>query len=271
MKSRREFWVVAVLTGTYAGGCSGTDAANNGGSGGTTHLGGGVSTGGVLGNGGALASGTTATGGSVPIGTSSITGGATASGGSGTTGGTKAFGGTLSSGGSSTNGGGSTVNCTGTSGSSSCPEGVSSMCGMLAAHNAVRAAVTDANPPLPPLVWDCTLAAFAQAYVNGCPADHNPNRTVEGQTAGENMAFFGGSSTLQPPTAVVNLWAAEKSGYDYTTNTCSTSACGHYTQLVWRKTTAVGCGVANGCSGQYSQVWVCDYLPAGNVVGQKPY
>jgi uncharacterized protein YkwD len=285
MKSNHPGCVVLVLIliGTGTWGCSGSDNGHSGNTAGALSIGGGLSSGGASGNGGALAVGGNDTGGSTATGGASRNGGASAiggtqpTGGARATGGTKANGGAKASGGSQSNGGslsvggGLTINCTSTSGSSSCPEGVSSMCGMVAAHNAVRAAVTDANPPLPPLVWDCTLAAFAQAYANGCPADHNPNRTVEGQTAGENMAFFGGSPTLQSPTAVVALWAGEKSGYDYSTNTCSTSACGHYTQLVWRKTTAVGCGVATGCSGQFSQIWVCDYLPAGNYVGQKPY
>ncbi|MDO9190699.1 MAG: CAP domain-containing protein [Sulfurimicrobium sp.] len=45
--------------------------------------------------------------------------------------------------------------------------------------------------------------------------------------------------------------------------------CGHYTQLVWKKTTAVGCGMA--VCGSRDQIWVCQYSPAGNWAGQKPY
>jgi hypothetical protein len=145
------------------------------------------------------------------------------------------------------------------------------MCGMLAAQNAVRAAAPGASPALPPLLWDCTLAAFAQAWADTCPSDHNPNRTVEGATAGENIYWYGGN-TLQSPSAAVNAWASEgPPNYVYSTNYCygapytSTNfQCGHYTQIVWRTTTRVGCGYKTGCSGTYAQVWVCDYLPAGN-------
>jgi hypothetical protein len=38
---------------------------------------------------------------------------------------------------------------------------------------------------------------------------------------------------------------------------------GHFTQIVWRGTRVVGCGVAS-CSGK--ALWVCRYAPAGNVV-----
>ena len=174
----------------------------------------------------------------------------------------------------------------GTSGD--CPEGVSAMCGMVAAHNAIRAAAPAANPALPPTIWDATLAAFAQSYASTCPTGHNPNRTVEGQTAGENM-YFNSRSNLSPPAQVVQGWASEQVNYVYPANTCGgvayTSAsfscttcpqCGHYTQIVWRTTTKVGCGVATGCAGNFQQVWVCDYLPAGNIVDpsgnfQLPY
>ena len=46
---------------------------------------------------------------------------------------------------------------------------------------------------------------------------------------------------------------------------------GHFTQLVWKDTTKVGCGavhcnsnVNNGASGWYL---VCEYTPRGNVIG----
>ena len=185
-----------------------------------------------------------------------------------------------------TGGGGATGGST--SGGSDCPEGVSVMCGMVAAHNSVRAAAPSASPALPPMTWDATLAAFAQTYASTCPAGHNPNRTVEGQTAGENMYFTSRTNPVAP-AQVVQGWASEQANYAYPANTCGGAAytsatfscttcpeCGHYTQIVWRTTIKVGCGVATTCSGSFPQVWVCDYLPAGNMVGrdgnlQLPY
>ena len=40
---------------------------------------------------------------------------------------------------------------------------------------------------------------------------------------------------------------------------------GHFTQVVWRGTTAVGCGRSQ-CNGL--DVWICQYDPPGNVEGQ---
>ena len=72
------------------------------------------------------------------------------------------------------------------------------------------------------------------------------------------------------PAEVAHDWASERSDYDYASNTCRTGAqCGHYTQMVWRTTTQVGCGMAI-CPDK-GQIWVCNYNPAGNWVGEKPY
>ncbi len=74
-------------------------------------------------------------------------------------------------------------------------------------------------------------------------------------------------------------WASEDVDYDYASNTCNAGkVCGHYTQLVWRDSTGVGCAsrVCNVNSpftignGRWI-LWVCDYLPPGNYIGERPY
>lgn len=152
---------------------------------------------------------------------------------------------------------------------SECP---GTLCGILAEHNSVRSAAPNANPALPALVWDETLAGHAQAWADTCPSGHNPNRNIGGDSVGENMYFASGSAASSPKS-VVQTWASESQKYDITANTCngapttgSNLDCGHYTQLVWRETARVGCGVNTNCSGTWSQVWVCDYAPAGNMI-----
>jgi len=126
---------------------------------------------------------------------------------------------------------------------------------MLDAHNAIRSRVG-----LPPLVWSDQLAKVAQDWANHLIATDRPNNRY-----GENIyAISGGHAT---PAEVVDLWAKEARGYDIRSNACS-GVCGHYTQIVWAKTRAVGCAVARN---PQREVWVCNYDPPGNVIGFRPY
>ena len=143
----------------------------------------------------------------------------------------------------------------------------------LDAHNAVRQSVRPAPaPPLPTLTWSDEAARVAQAWADGCVYQHNQNRGQRGENIAANT----------PPSAwavadVVSAWAGEASDYDYARNACAAGkVCGHYTQLVWRDTTRVGCAhrtcTGNSPFGSGSwEFWVCDYEPPGNWVGQKPY
>lgn len=67
------------------------------------------------------------------------------------------------------------------------------------------------------------------------------------------------------PALAIDGWANEETDYDYEKREFSTEA-GHFTQLVWKNTTAVGCG-ATDC-GDDGWLFVCEYSPAGNVIGE---
>lgn len=150
--------------------------------------------------------------------------------------------------------------------------GVDAMC-ILEEHNALRASVG-----APELRWSDALARQATTWAaklkkSGCAMQHSRSQL------GENLYWAsarrtGGGSIPQPITGkeVVASWATEKSWYSRATNTCGAppgKACGHYTQVVWETTREVGC--AKAICNDSSQIWVCNYAPAGNVVGQRPY
>lgn len=144
-----------------------------------------------------------------------------------------------------------------------------SMSGMTAAHNQVRANVSPAaSPDLPPLAWSSDLAKVAQAWADGCKFQHSSG------SYGENIYASTAKST---PINVVASWASEAKSYDYAGNACS-GTCGHYTQVVWRDSLRLGCGVADcttgspfgGGTGSW-QLWVCNYDPPGNYTGKRPY
>jgi pathogenesis-related protein 1 len=146
--------------------------------------------------------------------------------------------------------------------------------GMTAETNKIRHDVDTPNP-LPDMTWSPDIAKIAQAYADTLAA--SGCNIVHSHTAGygENLASFG--NQMATAAQVVDLWASEGACYNFGPITANDScpcvpasggACGHYTQLVWRGTTEVGCGVAT-CPGK--EVWVCNYKPPGNYLGQTPY
>jgi pathogenesis-related protein 1 len=147
----------------------------------------------------------------------------------------------------------------------------------LDAHNAVRQNAQPAPPsPLPALTWSTAAASVAQAWADNCSYGHNANRGTRGENVAANAPP---GAVLTNPSSVVNAWASEVADYNYASNTCASGKdCGHYTQIVWRDTTRVGCAHRT-CStnspfgSQYPNwdFWVCDYEPPGNFIGQKPY
>jgi hypothetical protein len=134
--------------------------------------------------------------------------------------------------------------------------------GIVSTHNYWRQRVN-----VPALSWSPMLAQVAQNWANelqryGCGLRHSNQNQY-----GENLA----STVNMPltPAQVVNMWADERQFYNRSVHRCQAGkVCGHYTQVVWRDTREVGCGMA-ACG--TTQVWVCNYSPAGNYVGSLPY
>jgi uncharacterized protein YkwD len=145
------------------------------------------------------------------------------------------------------------------------------LAGITAAHNMARANATPTpSPALNPLTWDATLAQAAQTVAAVCKFEHSNG------SYGENL--YASAGFAPTGAAVVNDWVGEAADYTYATNTCAAGkSCGHYTQVVWRTTTKLGCALKAcsqnspfGSSPNWTLV-VCEYDPAGNFVGMKPY
>jgi hypothetical protein len=142
------------------------------------------------------------------------------------------------------------------------------------AINAVRAQVskpanyTGTWAPLPNVVWSDTVAASAQAWANNLATTQNCKLVHESQnTYGENLAM----GTNLSPKQAVDMWASEKDLYTWSatyTMADFNAGSGHYTQLVWRKSTQVGCGSAT-CG--RNVVISCRFSPPGNFMGQAAY
>jgi len=140
------------------------------------------------------------------------------------------------------------------------------------AHNQWRTQV-DA----PALIWSDTLATSALSWSKHLAADGCLMKHSTGGSYGENiywaspLSFSDGTRIVQgvKDQDVVDAWGSEITFYDYASNSCKGGVCGHYTQVVWKDTREVGCGMT--VCGDQAQIWVCRYSPAGNMMGQRPY
>jgi hypothetical protein len=154
--------------------------------------------------------------------------------------------------------------------------------GVTAAHNETREELG-----LPDLTWSPEIAEFAQEWSDSLADDacgtisHRDQRQY-----GENIAIRGSTRAgdVFTPEAAVAGWVAEVACWEFGTirgsEQCDTACvedlnsngCGHYTQVVWRNTERVGCGYST-CQAQgfNFEVWVCNYDPPGNFIGQAPY
>ncbi|HEY5339034.1 MAG TPA: CAP domain-containing protein [Rhizomicrobium sp.] len=139
---------------------------------------------------------------------------------------------------------------------------------VLAIHNAVRATLH-----LPPLVWSEKLAADSLPWANHLEriGDLVHAKDAVADTEGENL-WMGteGNWTLEE---MIQDWADERKLYRYGvfpkgSTTGNWEDIGHYTQMVWRDTTQVGCALVTGGGNDYL---VCRYSPPGNYEGEKPY
>ena len=142
---------------------------------------------------------------------------------------------------------------------SACGQSPSLSSEMLAAHNSIRH-----NLGLARLAWSEALAARAQEWAQNLLERNQFSHSAK-SPFGENLFAITGARAS--PGDVVNEWAMESRNYDYRSNRCK-GTCGHYTQIVWRDTKEVGCGVARGGR---REVWVCEYNPPGNWIGKRPY
>ena len=138
---------------------------------------------------------------------------------------------------------------------------------ILDAHNKYRTAVG-----VPPLVWSDDLAAAAQTWVNSLNSNlqfaHDPN--AQGQ--GENIWI--GTTNAFSLTQMVDSWGQEQQNFQNgafpnISTTGNWSDVGHYSQIVWRTTTSVGCAGIAGSDGNYR--FVCRYSPQGNIMGQQVF
>ena len=131
---------------------------------------------------------------------------------------------------------------------------------LVEAHNAWRARYATE-----PVTWSDELGAFAQAWADHLAAQGMELRHRSPNPHGENL--FWSKGPRQTPKDVVDSWGSEEKRYSRSSNNWWPAAA-HFSQLVWKSTRHVGCGVARVGD---QEIWVCNYDPRGNWSGETPY
>lgn len=145
----------------------------------------------------------------------------------------------------------------------------------LSKHNSYRS--THRSPSMS---LDDNLNNTAQQWAQHLAASGKLQHSSSSQRngAGENLyASYTTASSIPANNlaeAAVKSWYDEVSDYNYA-NPGFSAKTGHFTQVVWKNSTQLGCGAAQGKANlggtEYNAFYVvCHYAPAGNVQGQFP-
>ncbi|KAI8577237.1 hypothetical protein K450DRAFT_201333 [Umbelopsis ramanniana AG] len=121
---------------------------------------------------------------------------------------------------------------------------------ILAVHNQYRAMSGAA-----PLVWNTTVADFAESWVNQCINAHSLSPIY-----GENMGY--GYNTWELMT---DRWAEEAQYHNFNTEELQIETL-HFTQVVWKSTVSIGC--ARSSCDFNPRFYSCNYYPHGNTLTQ---
>lgn len=138
---------------------------------------------------------------------------------------------------------------------------------MLDAHNAERA-----RRHVPPLAWSERLARDAHAHARYLARRgylQHARMAGPGEPQGENLWM--GSRGAFSYGQMMDSFLDERADYvagavPHISRTGNWSDTGHYSQIIWRTTTTVGCAVA---SSRDFDFLVCRYDPAGNLWGKR--
>eukprot|EP00756_Hemistasia_phaeocysticola_P066276 Hpha_TRINITY_DN9126_c0_g1::TRINITY_DN9126_c0_g1_i1::g.94335::m.94335 len=128
-----------------------------------------------------------------------------------------------------------------------------------------------------PLQWSEEIAQNvadkAMSAWSRCSLAHTSNDRNEGtrfSSLGENLAMAGGAYYANnfPTAGKTMAWYYEELDWDYNALRSKGGATGHFTQVVWKASTHVGCQMWQCGGGMITVMLACQYGPAGNWGGE---
>jgi uncharacterized protein YkwD len=139
---------------------------------------------------------------------------------------------------------------------------------VLAVHNRQRLELG-----LQPLSWNDSLAQSAQHWADYLASTGRFEHAPEIRDAPEGENLWAGTKGYYSPEAMVGAWIREKRFFQTgvfpnNSTTGNVEDVGHFTQIVWRATTEVGCAEATS---EREDILVCRYAEAGNYIGERPF
>jgi len=150
-------------------------------------------------------------------------------------------------------------------------------------HNRLRSRVAGGLTGQPPasnmkqLEWDEELARVAQRHADQCKFSHDcpdcrrVNRFKVGQNLYQSFSTRKGGKDWRK---AIDSWfneiksfpSSSVSSYSFSHKT------GHYSQMVWAKTSKIGCGVIGYKKGRFNaKLYTCNYGETGNILRRPVY
>lgn len=127
-------------------------------------------------------------------------------------------------------------------------------------HNEKRSLHRDT----PMMTYDQSLVKGAEEWALKLAKSGNLKHST-GRSYGENLYMAGGWGTPATVEKAIDSWYAEIKSYDFN-NPGYRRGVGHFTQIVWKSTMRVACGVAYNSDTKETYI-VARYAPPGNMMG----
>ncbi len=139
---------------------------------------------------------------------------------------------------------------------------------MLSAHNDARAAVG-----VGPVAWDTKLSAAAAAYARELAANGRFEHSSSASRPDQGENLWAGTTRAYSFEQMAGGWIDERryfiaAVFPHVSTTGNWQDVGHYSQIIWRNTTRIGCGIA---SNRHRDILVCRYSSPGNFTGQRVF